>query len=238
MSPNRRPSYGSPLLQFLRVVAFAPFFLVGAQARAADPPPVQPAVTPITAPASDYRIGLFDKLTVTVFGVKELEADNIQVDAAGQIQMPLIGMLQARGRTSRELADEIAKKLDDKYLRDAQVSVVISESANQKITVEGAVTNPGVFDIPGRMSLLQAVAMAKGPTNRANLKNIAVYRDIDGKRQRLLFNCEAIRAGKVEDPELLGNDVVVVSESGRLAAFRETVSDVGAFSIFSLFKPF
>jgi polysaccharide biosynthesis/export protein len=81
------------------------------------------------------------------------------------------------------------------------------------------------------------VAMAKGPTNRADLRTVAIYRDVDGKRVRLVFNCEQIRAGKADDPEMLGNDVVVVSESGKLAFFREMVGDVGAFSIFAIFKP-
>ena len=238
-SLNRRLAHLAPLTSLLLALVLAPVFLFAAPA-AADPSPgvVTPSgVAPITGPASDYRIGLFDKLTVTVFGVKDLEADSIQVDAVGQIQLPLIGTVHAQGRTVRELSDEIAKRLDEHYLRDAQVSVVVADSANQKITVEGAVTDPGVFQIPGRMSLLQAMAMAKGPTNRANLKNVAIYRQVDGKRERLLFNCEQIRTGAAEDPEMLGNDVVVVSESGKLAFFREMVGDVGAFSIFAIFKP-
>jgi polysaccharide export outer membrane protein len=208
--------------------------MVAAQARAAGE---TPAATPITGPATDYRIGLFDQLSISVFGVKDLAISAIQVDAVGQIQLPLIGSVHAQGRTVKELSDEIAKRLDEHYLRDAQVSVSVAVSANQKITVEGAVTDPGVFQIPGRMSLLQALAMSKGPTNRANLKNVAIYRDVDGKRTQLLFNCEQIRTGKAEDPELHGNDVIVVSEAGGLAAFREVVGDVGAFSIFSLFRP-
>jgi polysaccharide export outer membrane protein len=237
MSPKRRRPNWARLYQLLFVLALAPMLLIAAQSRAAAATTGPPAATSIAGPASDYRIGLFDKLSVTVFGVKDLESDNIPVDAVGQIQLPLIGTVQAQGRTCRELADEIAKRLDAHYLRDAQVSVIVAQSANQKITVEGAVTDPGVFEIPGRMSLLQAVAMAKGPTNRANLKNVAIYRDVDGKRVRLVFNCEEIRSGKAEDPEMLGNDVVVVSESGKLAFFREVVGDVGAFSIFALFKP-
>ncbi len=236
MFPNGRRFLWTALTPFLLFLALAPVLLIAGQARADGGS--TPPVAPITAPPSDYRFGVFDKINLNVFGVKDLQADNIQVDAAGQIQVPLIGVVQASGRTSRELADEIAKRLDERYLRDAQVSITLAESANHKITVEGAVNNPGVFDIPGRMSLLQAVAMAKGPTNRANLKNVAIYRDMDGKRSRLVFNCEAIRAGKVDDPEMLGNDVIVVSESTGLAAFREIVSDVGAFSIFSLFKPY
>jgi polysaccharide biosynthesis/export protein len=234
-SPKRRLANCARLPQLLALLVLAPLLLITAQSRAATSPSAAP--TAITGPASDYKIGLFDKLNVSVFGVKDLESDSVPVDAVGQIQLPLIGTVKAQGRTTRELADEIAKRLNEHYLRDAQVSVIVAQSANQKITVEGAVTDPGVFEIPGRMSLLQALAMAKGPTNRADLRTVAIYRDVDGKRVRLAFNCEQIRAGKLDDPEMLGNDVVVVSESGKLAFFREMVGDVGAFSIFALFKP-
>jgi polysaccharide export outer membrane protein len=234
MSSKRRLATGASLTRLLLALAIAPLLLVATQTRAAGDPPV---ATPITAPAVDYRIGVFDQLSVSVFGVKDLDISAVQVDAVGQIQLPLIGSVHAQGRTVKELSDEIARRLDEHYLRDAQVSVTVAASANQKITVEGAVTDPGVFQIPGRMSLLQALAMSKGPTNRANLKNVAIYRDIDGKRSQLVFDCEQIRKGKIEDPELHGNDVIVVSEAGGLAFFREMVGDVGAFSIFAIFKP-
>ena len=184
----------------------------------------------------DYRIGVFDKLDVTVFGVKDLALTGVQVDAGGQIQLPLIGGVQASGKTSRQLSGEIAARLNERYLRDAQVSIVVSSSANQKVTVEGAVTDAGVFDIPGRMTLLQAIAMAKGPTNRADIRHVAIYRDVDGRRSRLTFDVAAIRAGRTDDPLMMGNDLVVVGESLGLSAFRELVGDVGAFSIFAIFR--
>lgn len=197
-----------------------------------------PAPTPVFVKSdpSDYKIGLFDKLNIAVFGVKELALDDVQVDSGGQIQLPLIGGVQARGKTSRQLSNEIAARLNERYLRDAQVSVVVASSANQKITVEGAVTDAGVFEIAGRMTLLQAVAMAKGPTNRADTKHVAIFREINGQRSRMTFDLTAISAGRKDDPEMEGNDVVVVSESAGLSAFREVVGDVGAFAIFSIFR--
>jgi polysaccharide export outer membrane protein len=183
-----------------------------------------------------YKIGLFDKLSINVFGVKELDLDSVQVDSAGQIQLPLIGGLRARDKTCLELSDEIAAILNQHYLRDAQVSVIVASSANQNVTVEGAVIAAGVFEIPGRMTLLQALALAKGPTNRADMKHVAIFREVDGKRSRLTFDLIAIQSGHNDDPEMSGNDVVVVSESTPLAAFREVIGDVGAFSIFSIFR--
>lgn len=202
----------------------------------ADAPKAAAAATFVKSDPSDYKIGLFDKLNIAVFGVKELALDDVQVDSGGQIQLPLIGGVQARGKTSRQLSDEIAARLNERYLRDAQVSVVVASSANQKITVEGAVTDAGVFEIAGRMTLLQAVAMAKGPTNRADTKHVAIFREINGQRNRLIYDLTAISAGRKDDPEMVGNDVVVVSESRGLSAFREVVGDVGAFAIFSIFR--
>jgi len=169
--------------------------LIGGAACAATPGPAAQAAAP-ELDAGDYRIGLFDKLDITVFGVKDLALAGVQVDASGQIQLPLIGPVSARGKTSRQLSGEIAARLDERYLRDAQVSVVVASSANQKVTVEGAVTDAGVFEIPGRMTLLQAVALAKGPTNRADLKHVTIFRDVEGRRSQLTFDVAAIRAGR------------------------------------------
>jgi polysaccharide export outer membrane protein len=194
------------------------------------------SVAAVREDPDDYKIGLFDKLSITVFGVKELALDSVQVDASGQIQLPLIGSVMAKGKTSRQLSSEIAASLNARYLRDAQVSVTVAASANEKVTVEGAVTDAGVFEIPGKMTLLQAVALAKGPTNRADLRHVAIFRTVEGRRNRLTYDLLAIQAGRNDDPEMLGNDVVVVSESTGLAAFREVVGDVGAFAIFSIFR--
>ncbi len=204
------------------------------QMTAAQPVDLQAAHT-TGVPQAEYRIGVGDKLNVRVFQVPDLSFDELVVDTSGDIQMPLIGAVRASGLTSGELSTEIATKLSSQYLRNPQVTVTVKEAASQKITVDGAVTKPGVYEMRGSTSLLQAVAMAEGPTRVADLTKVAVFRTIDGQRSVALFDLAAIRQGRAEDPTVLGDDVIVVDTSRLNAALREIVSAVPALSVFRVF---
>lgn len=182
-----------------------------------------------------YRIGPGDELTVRVFQVEDLSFDKINVDASGDLQMPLIGAVRAAGLTPVELASDIAGRLSSQYLRNPQVTVTVSEAASQKITVDGAVTKPGVYTMRGTTSLLQAVAMAEGPSRTADLTKVAVFRNIDGQRSVALFDLQAIRQGRMDDPRVLGDDVVVVDTSRTSAVMREVI---GALPALAMFRPY
>lgn len=188
-----------------------------------------------SAPQSEYQIGVGDKLSVRVFQVPDLSFDELTVDTSGDLQMPLIGAVRATGRTAGELSTDIATRLGSQYLRDPQVTVTIIEAASQKITVDGAVTKPGVYTMRGSTSLLQAVAMAEGPSRVADLTKVAVFRTIDGQRSVALFDLAAIRQGRAEDPRVLGDDIVVVDTSRMSSAMREIISALPALSVF---RPF
>lgn len=188
-----------------------------------------------TTPQAEYRIGVGDKLSVRVFQVPDLSFDSLTVDTSGNIQMPLIGAVRAVDQTSGDLSTAIAERLSAQYLRNPQVTVTVTEAASQKITVDGAVTKPGVYTMRGSTSLLQAVAMAEGPTRVADLTKVAVFRTIDGQRSVALFDLQAIRQGRASDPNVLGDDVIVVDTSRMSAAMREVV---GALPALSIFRPF
>lgn len=175
-------------------------------------PPPDPAAA-ATIPQTEYRIGPLDILDIGVFGVETLTG-TFQVDASGQIVYPLIGSVQASAKTPRELGDEIAAMLSDRYLQSPQVTVYVKTSLSQRFTVEGAVASPGVYDIAGRMTLLQAIATAKGVDESANLRNIVVFREIDGQRRAGLADLGAIRSGKAPDPQIYAGDTIVVASSG------------------------
>lgn len=187
------------------------------------------------APQTEYRIGVGDKLNVRVFQVPDLSFGELVVDTSGNIQIPLIGAVQSAGRTSGELSSEIARRLSAQYLRDPQVTVTVTEAASQKITVDGAVTKPGVYEMRGSTTLLQAVAMAEGPTGIADLTKVAVFRTVAGQRSVALFDLAAIRQGRAADPEVLGDDVIVVDTSRLNTALREILGAVPALAIF---RPF
>jgi polysaccharide export outer membrane protein len=171
-----------------------------------------------------YKIGAFDKIAVSVFQEEDLSVKDVQVDSGGNILLPLIGQVKAAGRTSTELADSISGRLGSKYLVNPQVSVVVEESVSQKVTVEGSVIEPGVYAIQGRTTLLDAVAMAKGTSRVAALDEVAVFRDIGGKRVGALFNLKRIGRGEAQDPQILGNDTVVIGLSNVKAAWRDLLT--------------
>jgi polysaccharide export outer membrane protein len=185
-----------------------------------------------TEQATAYRIGPSDKLAIRVLQVPDLSFDEIFVDAAGYLQMPLVGALKASGLTPEALADAIAAKLAANYMRDPQVMVSVSEAAGQKVTIDGAVTKPGVYEMQGRTTLLQAVAMAEGATRVADLRSVAVFRHSGAQPTVAVFDMQAIRGGQAVDPVLLGDDVVVVDTSRLSARTQDLLQALPALSSF------
>ena len=204
------------------------------QMTAAQPVDLQLA-NATAAPQTEYRIGMGDKLDIRVFQVADLSFEELVVDTSGNINLPLIGTVRSAGRTAGEMSTDIAGRLAAQYLRNPQVTVTVNEAASQKITVDGAVTKPGVYEMRGSTSLLQAVAMAEGPSRIADLTKVAVFRNIDGRRSVALFDLSAIRQGREPDPQVLGDDVIVVDTSRLSSALREVVGALPALSAFAIF---
>lgn len=170
-----------------------------------------------------YFIGPFDKLTIGVFGVEGLTAQEVQVDASGRVSFPLAGVIEAGGRTPGEVAIAIRDRLRGQYIRDPQVTVNLRETVSQVITVDGQVREPGLYPVIGRMTLMRAVATAKGASEFAKLDDVVVFRTVGGQKYAALYNLKAIRRGGYEDPEVFANDVVVVGDSPARRLFRDLV---------------
>jgi len=169
--------------------------------------PSAPGPGPVTQ--SDYVIGPQDELDINVFQIEDL-SKKVRVETSGAILLPLIGQVRASGRTVKDLSDEIAQKLGEKYVKDPLVTVTVTESASQKVTVDGAVMQPGIYPISGNTTLSQAVALARGTIEDANLRQVAVFRNEGDKRLAAVFDLSAIRAGRLPDPPVYANDVIVV----------------------------
>lgn len=212
---------------------------------ASAPAPYDPAISPVTAAmlashsqstrTQDYRIGPLDLLSMRVLGVQDLSFERLPVDAAGNIQLPLLGSIHAAGLTVSELSRHIETSLGARYLQNPQVAISVTEAASQKVTVDGAVTEPGVYEMKGSVSLMQAVAMAKGPTRVSDLEHVAVFRVVDGQRMVAVYDLAAIRAGQAQDVPLIGDDIVVVDTSQRSVLFRELI---GALPALAFFRPY
>lgn len=182
---------------------------------------------------SNYRIGPLDVIRVEVFGAPEL-AREAEVDAAGNFSVPLAGPVRAAGRTPAELSEAIAAQLRQRYLKNPQVSVNIVKAQAKSFTVDGAVRQPGNYPIVGKMTLQQAVATARGADQAANLNNVVIFRTAGNQKVAALFSLKDIRAGRLEDPQIYGNDIVIVGES----AARRFLRDFGSmFPILGQFVP-
>lgn len=177
---------------------------------------------------SDYHIGPLDLLEISVFQVDDLDRE-VRVNSSGYISLPLIGAVQAGGKTVAQLEADIAAKLAENYLQNPQVSVFVKEFTSQRVTVEGAVKKPGIFPITGRTSLLQAVAMSEGTDPLADESTVMVFRTVNGKRMAAVFDLRQIRGGKIEDPQLYGDDVVVIELSGSKTAITNIANTLRGF---------
>lgn len=173
---------------------------------------------------NDYRIGPFDVITIRTYQEEGLSFEELKVDASGNIPFPLVGPVPAAGKTAAELSDMLAARLGERYLVDPQVTVVVNTSVSRKVIVEGEVKSAGVFPIEGGTTLLQAIALAKGTTEIASTDDVVIFRTIEGQRMAGVFNLAAIRRGLAEDPQVLGNDVVVVGHSNGRQLYRDILA--------------
>lgn len=177
----------------------------------------------LTAADRPSLIGPLDTIQIDVFHVPDLSRE-VQVDAGGQIAMPLIGTLDARGRTAQELAQTIENALRGRYVRNPDVTVNIRSSVSQVVTMEGQVVEPGLYPVTNQMTLLRAIASAKGLSEFARQEDVVVLRTVNGRKMAGLYNIEAIRRGAYDDPAIYANDVVVVGDSPARRRFRDLVA--------------
>lgn len=209
----------------------------------ASPKPTLPAgdaayrviPAPTVAEATDYRIGALDELSITVFREPELSLEKLRVDAAGNLPFPLIGSVRAAGRTAEQLSAEIASRLDARFVRDPQVTVAVLSSQSQRVTVEGSVRAPGVYEIGSNATLLEALARAQSPTDLARLNQVVVFRTVEGQRMGAVFDLRRIRVGLDADPRIIGGDTVVVGFDQVKGTFRDFLS---ASPLLAVFRPF
>jgi polysaccharide biosynthesis/export protein len=168
-----------------------------------------------------YLIGPFDKLLIDVFGIEELSKKEVQTDAGGRISFPLAGIVEAAGKTPAEVERLIEQRLRERFVRSPQVTVNLKETVSQVITVDGQVKEPGLYPVVGRMTLMRAVATAKGADEFAKLDDVVIFRTVQGQKMAGLYNLKAIRRGAYDDPEVFANDVVVVGESRARRLFKD-----------------
>lgn len=167
---------------------------------------------PTTPRASQmYKIGVDDVLTISVWHEPDLSRQ-VPVRPDGRISLPLVGEMQAAGYTAPALEDQLKTALA-KFVKDPELTVMVSEIRSQRINVIGEVSHPGTFPLTQPTGVLDALAWAGGLREFAKKGHIYVLRVYaDGRRVRMNYDYKAVLSGKhgAQDIMLQSNDTVVV----------------------------
>jgi polysaccharide export outer membrane protein len=158
---------------------------------------------------NEYRIGKEDVVAVDVWKDPALSAKE-PVRPDGKISLPMIGDITAEGRTAKELQREITARLAP-MVNEPTVAVVVQEINAARFFVLGEVAHPGAYPVRGVVDVLQALALAGGPTEYANRGGIVVIRrGGDGKEARYNVNYREVLSGKAQAIRLIPGDTVFV----------------------------
>jgi polysaccharide export outer membrane protein len=160
----------------------------------------------------DYHLQPGDVLEVSVWGEEDLQRE-VLVRPDGKFSFPLLGEFNAYERTTSELQEEMRERLVQ-YIPEAVVTVAVSNIEGNAIYVIGEVENPGKFVMNPRLTVLQALSLARGTTPFAAVDNIIVVRGSGPERQVFNFRYSDVSRGRnlQQDIELQSGDVVIVPE--------------------------
>lgn len=159
----------------------------------------------------DYVIGADDVLSINVWNEPNLTRE-VTVRSDGKISIPLVGEMQASGRTPAQLDQDITVVLRS-YITDPQVTVIVQEIKSQTFNILGQVGKPGSFPLTAGTSIVDAIALAGGLGPFAKKKGIYVLRpNATGEETRIKFNYESFIKGKnvAQNIKLKPHDTLVV----------------------------
>jgi polysaccharide biosynthesis/export protein len=186
-----------------------PFFSSIAAAVTAALCALAPVAAMAAPPASEeYRLGAGDKLRIEVYRDAQM-SQSVQIRPDGKITLPLLGDLDATGRTPIELRDTITTQLKE-YMNNPVVTVIVVEASAAIAYVMGEVNHPGPVTLQGgRLTVLQALAIAGGLKDFANAKNIRILRRSSTGVQPIAFNYKSAIGGSTPVYLQPGDTVVV-----------------------------
>lgn len=169
--------------------------------------PAQQETPPLQV--NDYRIGPKDLLEITVFELPELN-QTVRVSEDGSITLSLLGRVEVAGLTAQELERKLASLLDKQYTKGAHVTVFIREY--QKVSVNGAVGRPGMYELVGPTTLLQIIAQAGGLTAQAMTELFVFRQGEDDKQTKITIRLgDLMTSGNPElNIEVRPKDVITI----------------------------
>jgi polysaccharide export outer membrane protein len=165
---------------------------------------------------SDSLLGPGDLLHITVFEAAELET-KARVSSRGYVSLPLLGLIQVEDLTAREAEVRIEEKYREKYIKDPHVSVFVEEHFSQRITLVGEVKNPGTYDYPSKLRLLDVLALGGGlSTDAGRLVQVRRIGDTSSEYDMMIVDLDKlIEDGLIRlNIEINGGDVIFIPKAG------------------------
>jgi polysaccharide export outer membrane protein len=153
------------------------------------PPPVQ--TLRVSGGGTDYEIGRQDLLDIHVFDLKELD-QTVRVAEDGSITLPLLGRLVVAGSTKGELEALIARLLEERFVRNPQVTVFVREYQSKRVAVSGAVKKPDTYEMLGGKTLLEMISLAGGLDRDLGDQIIIFRQGADGATDRIQVDLERL----------------------------------------------
>lgn len=149
----------------------ASLLIAAAHSHAAEPTPG------IIASVADYQLRAADVIQVKIFQEDDLTRE-VSISQEMSISLPLIGSVDVRNRTVRQVEELVRQLYDKDFLVNPQVTVVVMKYAERTVSVTGSVNNPGPVEFPVErgLSLLEAIARAGGHSRLANLSQVRITR--------------------------------------------------------------
>jgi polysaccharide biosynthesis/export protein len=158
----------------------------------------------------DYQIGPEDVLDISVWKEKDLQRE-VLVRPDGWFTFPLVGNIEAKGKTAQQIQDELTQWLKE-YIPNPVVSVSVKKIAGYKIFVIGRVNKPGEYVVGSYIDVLQALTLAGGLTPFAEEAKIKIVRKENGKKTILPFDYSTVKKGMrmEQNITLMSGDVIIV----------------------------
>jgi polysaccharide export outer membrane protein len=154
-------------------------------------------------------LGVGDSFAIKVFGQSDLGGDFV-VNELGVIRFPLVGTVTAQGRTCAELEEDLTERLASTVLKAPLVTCALIEMRSRRVSVVGQVVSPGSFPYTPGLTVVDAVAAAKGIDATNSSGDVFVTRMVDGQQVKLDVPLQEIMKGRVPNLLLWPGDVVFV----------------------------
>lgn len=160
----------------------------------------------------DTSLGSGDRFDVRVYGEEDLDG-NYRVEQDGSIDFPYLGRVEVEGLEPPEVADLLERGLrDEGVLVQPQVSVLVTDYESRRVSVIGAVRNPGNYPVTPGLTALQAVGLAGGTTDLADRDGAILTRRVEERMRRYQVPLDRISVGNTDDIPVRADDIILVPE--------------------------